>query len=365
MSNDELEKALVQKMSQEQETLKNSLLRQAPEQILASAREYVTKENILKVLGSIDTTPERTKTLLQSDTPLDDIYREMQRQGTDYGLNEIMECIESLTGRVQAEEAERRNQLLSTPVYPHSASYARENGELEQYRASYRANVACRDAIDAAISEHYYDNALHTEAVKQVVETFGFDRMLYVLANSIQHREGDERISPDSVSWSKTFPIYDDGGAGRNGKSLNYSVEKSHSIKLDLFVKAARHKHLLTMPLTAEDISTEAKRVHTLLSAAPEPNSPGRTHFIAEVSPDFVARAKPQDLTAFRKMFPYKSFVLTTMNERKGVFAAISGDEDRNKKLREPRASVMKKLREPSSETQPNYSAKLPDMEME
>ena len=30
-----------------------------------------------------------------------------------------------------------------TPIYPYPAAYARENGELEQYRASMKALVAC------------------------------------------------------------------------------------------------------------------------------------------------------------------------------------------------------------------------------
>ena len=38
-----------------------------------------------------------------------------------------------------------------TPIYPHSAAYARENGELEQYRASMRTLTECRNAIDSTI----------------------------------------------------------------------------------------------------------------------------------------------------------------------------------------------------------------------
>ena len=58
------------------------------------------------------------------------------------------------------------------PVYRYPGSYAYEHGELEQYRASRKANIACAAAIDAAISEHYRDNCLGREAVSQVVEQF-------------------------------------------------------------------------------------------------------------------------------------------------------------------------------------------------
>ena len=42
-----------------------------------------------------------------------------------------------------------------TPLYRHDAAYAREHGELPLYRESYQANIACKEAIEEAISENY------------------------------------------------------------------------------------------------------------------------------------------------------------------------------------------------------------------
>ena len=53
----------------------------------------------------------------------------------------------------------------TTQLYIYPASYAREHGELEQYRASYKANIACKEAIEQAIADHYRDNHLGTDAV--------------------------------------------------------------------------------------------------------------------------------------------------------------------------------------------------------
>ena len=72
--------------------------------------------------------------------------------------------------------------MKDIPVYRFPAEHARENGELELYRASNKANTACKEAIEKAISEHYCDNVLHREAVAQVAEQFGHERILYVLA---------------------------------------------------------------------------------------------------------------------------------------------------------------------------------------
>ena len=43
----------------------------------------------------------------------------------------------------------------TTPIYFHSATYAHEHGELDQYRASHKANIACKEAIEQAIADNY------------------------------------------------------------------------------------------------------------------------------------------------------------------------------------------------------------------
>ena len=93
----------------------------------------------------------------------------------------------------------------TTQLYIYPASYVREHGELEQYRASYKANIACKEAIEQAIADHYRDNRLGTEAVHQVLEQFGYDRMFYVLAGTVRQKDWDGRISRDNKAWAKTI----------------------------------------------------------------------------------------------------------------------------------------------------------------
>ena len=75
--------------------------------------------------------------------------------------------------------------MKNLPVYKHPASYAREHDELAAYRASNQANAACKEAIEAAIRDHYRDNRLDTAAVDQVVQQFGYDRALAMTARSM------------------------------------------------------------------------------------------------------------------------------------------------------------------------------------
>ena len=150
-----------------------------------------------------------------------------------------------------------------TPIYPHSAAYAREHDELPEYRASYKAHTACRDAIDAAISQHYRDNILGTAAVRDVVEQFGFDRTFYVLANTVQHKDWDGRISQNNKRWAQDFPIVTDINGMGDDRTIGF-IANSHPGLLDIFVREARHEFLLTQPLAVTDIRDEAARGRTI-----------------------------------------------------------------------------------------------------
>lgn len=85
---------------------------------------------------------------------------------------------------------------LNTAIYPHSAAYAKEHGELEQYRASNRANLQCKEAIESAVREHFDGMYLSRDAAKDVIETYGIDRVMFVLANTVQLQDWDGRYSP-------------------------------------------------------------------------------------------------------------------------------------------------------------------------
>ena len=79
-----------------------------------------------------------------------------------------------------------KEELRTTPVYPHSAAYAREHRELEQYRVSNNANLQCKESIEAAVREHFDGMYLSHDAAKGVIETYGMERVALVLANTVQ-----------------------------------------------------------------------------------------------------------------------------------------------------------------------------------
>lgn len=93
--------------------------------------------------------------------------------------------------------------MKNISLYKYPFSYAVENGELAQYRLSNTTNSSCRDAIEAAIRDHYRNNCLDVAGVKKVLAEFGAERTQYVLANTVHHAEWDQRYSRSNKEWAE------------------------------------------------------------------------------------------------------------------------------------------------------------------
>ncbi|WP_305117566.1 DUF3849 domain-containing protein, partial [Acutalibacter muris] len=235
--------------------------------------------------------------------------------------------------------------------YP--GDYARENGELDQFRTSLKANLACAEEIGATISK--YHDGLHFDskaAVRDVVQKFGYERTLFVLAATVQNNLHDGRYSSANKDWAMTAPVFD------SKRSFEYAV-RSHPVLVDAFLTTARHEHLLSLPLTKEDIKKEALNILCKFQDAREPNSPNGTHYMAQISPDFLARASSKDVDKLMSMLPFQSLSFSTLEGRKGRYALITKDENRFQKLVLRKPSVRKKLQQPLPDS-PTAAKKKP-----
>ena len=263
MTNEECNTALYQKMFAEQEAFRDWLKSQSPEEILNHAYEYTIREDILLSLEYHDLSDAQADALLKSPCPLADVFRDFEKRETDH-METIWDCLES---RADMLLEEQRRALRETPVYPYPASYAQEHGELEQYRASNKANAACKEAIEAAIREHYDRNSLDNQAAAQVVEAFGLDRTLYVLANTVQQKDWDARFSPGNKAWAKTIPIHPNLDAWGTDRNCQFVVN-SHSGLTDLFLSTVRQEYCQKQEKSAKS------SVRDKLQAMPKTTSP-------------------------------------------------------------------------------------------
>lgn len=137
--------------------------------------------------------------------------------------------------------------MKNIPVYLNPATYAEENNEIDQYRASYKANIACKEAIEATICNHYANNCLDgSTAVQEVVAQFGIERVAHVLAATVQLKDWDARFSRDNKAWAKAHPTFTDMDPAYSyplDRRTRYIVFKAHPGLTDLFLTAFRREY--------------------------------------------------------------------------------------------------------------------------
>ena len=108
--------------------------------------------------------------------------------------------------------------------------------QLSLARAEYQENVECKLAIEQTITRHYDGSRLDSAAAREVVEKFGAERVLYVLAGTLQQNEWDGRFSQDNKAWAKTAkadPLF--------AHRRDFSVQ-SHPGLVDLFLTQVRRE---------------------------------------------------------------------------------------------------------------------------
>lgn len=87
MTNQELNTRLYEKMFEEQKQYRDWLLNCSPNEILYHSYEYRVREDILLSLEYHDLSNEQCEALLNSVTPLADIFKEFEKLETDYMEN--------------------------------------------------------------------------------------------------------------------------------------------------------------------------------------------------------------------------------------------------------------------------------------
>ena len=201
------------------------------QKLIAHTYEYTVREDIVMAMEELELTDAQAQALLESPSPLADVYRYFEKLETGH-MDVIRDSIENRADDV----CRAKEELRTTPVYPHSAAYAREHRELEQYRVSNNANLQCKESIEAAVREHFDGMYLSHDAAKGVIETYGMERVSMVLSNTVQLQDWDGRYSRRNKEWAKTIPN-DNPETVRCGYALN-----SHPAVLDGFIDLVREE---------------------------------------------------------------------------------------------------------------------------
>lgn len=150
-------------------------------------------------------------------------------------------------------------------VYRHSMAVALERGEMDAWRSSRQANIACKQAIEATIREHFDGMHLAPGCVQAILREFGYLRTAYVLSNTLQEKDFDGRFSRLNRAWFEQIKVPED----RN--NFDFVVE-SHPAVLDGFMQGFR-----TQCQRTEYVPTEAEPTQTIPADQSQPQSQNYT----------------------------------------------------------------------------------------
>lgn len=124
------------------------------------------------------------------------------------------------------------------PLYTHTITYAMEHGRADDYLESRKLNLDCKNAIEDAIRKNFDGLHLAHDAAKGVLEEYGAERVVFILANTVQHLEHDGRFSIGNKAWAKGYEIPENINRGMD-MNADYVVS-SHPAVLDGFIGLAR-----------------------------------------------------------------------------------------------------------------------------
>lgn len=131
----------------------------------------------------------------------------------------------------------------SYSVYPYSCEEAKRLDQLNQWRESRKENIACKNAIEVAIRRDFDGMHLNAGCAERVIAEYGFKRVNWVLANTVQQKEEDGRFSHQNKDWAKCtyIPPDEDRFAGYS-RNLDFVVD-SHPAVLDGFINQYRRAY--------------------------------------------------------------------------------------------------------------------------
>lgn len=112
------------------------------------------------------------------------------------------------------------------PLYKYSVETAKHDGDLEAWRESRNENIRCRDYLDEQVREKFDGFRLPDECAENTIKEFGYDRTMWVIANTIMARKGDGRFKEQNRKWAQSLNIAQDR------HNYEFALE-SHSCTVD------------------------------------------------------------------------------------------------------------------------------------
>ena len=87
------------------------------------------------------------------------------------------------------------------PLYQWSKREAKSCLEMDLWKRSHEENIRCARAIETAINQNFDGMHLNANCAESIIQEFGYNRVMWVLANTLQEKKSDGRFSYDNKKW--------------------------------------------------------------------------------------------------------------------------------------------------------------------
>ncbi|MCD8107045.1 MAG: DUF3849 domain-containing protein [Oscillospiraceae bacterium] len=210
------------------------------------------------------------------------------------GFTELPAFVEERTSVFEQKVMDAYEEMEEdfVPIYTRTGAYANEHGELEEYRASKNENIACKEAIEKAISDNFDGMNLNHSAVEPVIEDFGKERVAFVLASTIQVKDWDGRFSQSNKDWAASVPTIAEVNP-ENDIRTEWAVQ-SHPAILDGFVDMFRES--LENTREVEQVISEKPKIEAIppVSDRTEPEASLQGKSMADIEETVLSCAQAQ-----------------------------------------------------------------------
>ena len=145
--------------------------------------------------------------------------------------------------------------------YRYSENEAKNISEIDRWRESHIANIECARYIDSSetglMAVAYKDNRVDSDHTfrDEVIEKFGYQRTMCVLASTINAKHNDGRISQDSKQWAD-YHVYQLD----RSQTRQYLIDNVNPGALDIFTRSVRQAYNELELYTAEHCIDDSRR---------------------------------------------------------------------------------------------------------
>lgn len=125
----------------------------------------------------------------------------------------------------------------TAPIYYHSATYARDHGELDKFRETFKACAICCRDIETIISARFDGMNLEHVSIIEALAIHSAELIGLVLSSTVIDKEWDGRFSKSNKEWAHTVRQLE-----RDPGSFPLTGVRTHPAILDGFITMYRNE---------------------------------------------------------------------------------------------------------------------------